>query len=210
MRAAALVLLLARAQCFAPPARLVRSAPPLARGPRRCGTPATTTTTTARAALPDALLLAADTAARPPSVVPIIVAAAVLAVGAGLVQLNVVLGDQGLANFLKDGRGLNGSGYKKRSKADVEKEQQANAQGPLSFLTSMMPKLPFVEVYGQVENDEGARANAERAFVAEASRLQDLLRAAIAGGDQGGELQLRAELNELLSGSPFDLELEER
>lgn len=77
---------------------------------------------------------------------PFLVAFVALAIGAAAQTfINQMLeGDQGLGAFLKDGAGYNKSGFRQSSQDEIKKD-------PLPWL--QLPKLDFVEVAGQEQDD---------------------------------------------------------
>lgn len=78
---------------------------------------------------------------------PLLVGAVALGLGIGAQSfINQMLkGDQGLGAFLKDGSGYNRSGFRNK------KDEAAKPSDPLPWL--QLPKLDFVQVAGQEEDD---------------------------------------------------------
>ena len=114
---------------------------------------------------------------------------------------------------MRDGKGFKGSAYE----ADTRNKDPENA--PLPWLTSLLPKFDYVEVYGgeavptSVEEnhksgDLVARA-AEEAFRARLDSTAAELRKCIASGDEAGATELKGKLEGMLEGSGFEFDFDE-
>jgi hypothetical protein len=131
-----------------------------------------------------------------------------LAAGAqGLIN-SMLKGDQGLSNFLSDGQGFSGSGYK-----PLNERTAGRRPDPLPWLK--LPKLDFVEVAGQ-ENDGnpfGSRADAtaslqfpvgseaEKVFLARLETMAAEVRQCLRDGNISRADELRKEIETLCAGT---------
>jgi hypothetical protein len=108
--------------------------------------------------------------------------------------INTMLkGDQGLGAYLKDGSGYNRSGFRGKKSTEDEKED------PLPWLK--LPKLSFVEVAGQVDEDLDYKT-LERIRVEMNERLEE--------GKVEEASILREELEILMKDAGIEYKSEER
>jgi hypothetical protein len=91
----------------------------------------------------------------------VVILALVLLVSAQTFINNMLEGDQGLGAFLKDGSGYNRSGYRPSNGKNTENNNADNSD-PLPWLK--LPRLDFVEVAGQREEQQAEEAAAAQAF----------------------------------------------
>eukprot|EP00283_Hemiselmis_rufescens_P006856 CAMPEP_0173419294 /NCGR_PEP_ID=MMETSP1357-20121228/1198_1 /TAXON_ID=77926 /ORGANISM="Hemiselmis rufescens, Strain PCC563" /LENGTH=218 /DNA_ID=CAMNT_0014381919 /DNA_START=1 /DNA_END=657 /DNA_ORIENTATION=- len=102
---------------------------------------------------------------------------ALAVVGAFLLQAQTYQGSDGLGYFLSTGP-EDKNWEKKQAKASEQRREQMNEEGKGSFFANLLPKLDFVEVYGQdKEVKPKGREELERLLESEGVGKQDALNA---------------------------------
>lgn len=115
-------------------------------------------------------------------------------------------GDRGLSNFLKDGSGFQGSGYK----AGNDNDGPLAGPDPLPWLK--LPKLDFVDVAGQEEQRDMLRprenmpagSTVEAALIVKLEERAAAIRQALNDGDTAKAIQLRSDLESVCKGTAFE------
>ena len=123
--------------------------------------------------------------------------------GQGLIN-SMLDGDQGLRNFLSDGQGFSGSGYKPKQGAEAKKD-------PLPWLK--LPKLDFVEVAGQDDDDVPSSpastsqlpigSQAEKVFTARLEEMAAEMRQCLKDGETDRAAEIREQIETLCAGTGF-------
>ncbi|KAJ1494896.1 hypothetical protein T484DRAFT_1926591 [Baffinella frigidus] len=193
-RRAALLALLPLVSAFAPSPPL--RAPPAASSAIRSGQPAVCR----RGAAPLALIAGLDPGTALPNLDAFYFSGCLAAVvGAGLLQFNAGKGEAGLGTYLNQGP-EDRNWEKKQAKASQADRKEKNEAASGSWFSNLLPKLDFVEVYGQEKETSGPIEIDLPEGMSKAEGVQILstqLNAAVKRGDEAMAMAIKSKIQEL-------------